>query len=266
MVGKRAGHARNRAGTRQGGSGAGARLRLDLCDRNRLRPARRQLRVGHIDARGTGCRTGCRAAGDAASKPVAVLADVLVPVPADTQQALLQFAVACKLARGQDAVDAAVDHDRDVFGDRAGHADVLLDDEDVHVALLTQLLEHLLDLGHDDRRKSLRRLVHDKQPRVGEQRPRDRQHLLLATGELPAAIRFALGQARERRVDPIDRPRALAPPIHEPQVLVDRQRRPQPPALRHISDAELGDVGRRKADERLPGEADRTARRPAPGP
>ena len=162
----------------------------------------------------------------AAGAVLAAGASILVAVPADTEQSLLQLAVASELARRRDAVDAAVDHDRDVVGDRAGDADILLDDEDVHVAVLAQLLEHLLDLGDDDRCKSLRRLVHDKEPRVGQQRPRDRQHLLLAAGQLPAAVRFALSQARERRVDPIDGPRALAPPVHEPQVFVDRQRGP----------------------------------------
>ena len=41
-------------------------------------------------------------------------------------------------------------------------------------------------------------------------RPANRQHLLLATGELIAAVGAALLQAREEGVDPLDVPAGLA--------------------------------------------------------
>ena len=72
--------------------------------------------------------------------------------------------------------------------------------------------QHLLDLGDDDRREPLGRLVHDQELRIGEQRAGDREHLLLAAGELAAAIVLALGQPRKGLVDALDRPGAAAQP------------------------------------------------------
>ena len=53
-----------------------------------------------------------------------------------------------------------------------------------------------------------------------------------------------LGEPREGRVDALDRPGAALLPRHQPQMLVDGQRAPQPPALRHVADAEPRDLGR----------------------
>ena len=78
------------------------------------------------------------------------------------QQALLQVAIGGE-ARGVDgSVDAAVDHDGDVPRHRRRHADILLDHEHRHVAVVTKAYQHLLDLGDDHRRQSLGRLVHDQ--------------------------------------------------------------------------------------------------------
>ena len=131
-------------------------------------------------------------------------------VPADAEQALLQLAVGGEALRLDHAVDAAVDHDGDVLGDRAGDADVLLDHQHRHLAVLGEAHQHLLDLADDHRREALGRLVHHQQARIGEQRARDREHLLLAAGELAAAIVLALGEAREGVVDALDGPGALA--------------------------------------------------------
>ena len=43
----------------------------------------------------------------------------------------------------------------------------------------------------DHGRQPLRGLVHDEELRVEEQRARDREHLLLAAGELGTAVAFA---------------------------------------------------------------------------
>ena len=53
----------------------------------------------------------------------------------------------------------------------------------------------------DDRREALERLVEQQQRRIGHQRARDRQHLLLAAGELVAHVAAPLGEAREQLVD-----------------------------------------------------------------
>ena len=66
-----------------------------------------------------------------------------------------------------------------------------------------------------------------------EQRAADREHLLLAAGELHAAVPAALGQPREELVHRVGRPAVAASPRRgHPQVLVDRQRLEQPPPLR----------------------------------
>ncbi len=186
--------------------------------------------------------------------------DLLVAMAADAEQALLQVAIGRQPHRLDHPVDAAVDHDGDRVGDLGRHADVLLDDEDGDIALLGQPHQHVLDLRDDDRREAFGRLVHDQEPRIEQQRPRDRQHLLLAAGELRAGIVLALGKPRKGVVDPLRRPAAARPALRQPQMLVDAQRSPQPPALRHIADAEPGDVGGGAADQFLAKRADRTAR------
>ena len=131
---------------------------------------------------------------------------------ADAEQPLLQIAVGGKPRAVDQAVDAAVDHDGDFARHRRRDADVLLDDEHGDVALLAEPDQHLLDLGDDDRRQALGRLVHHQQLRVGQQRARNRQHLLLAAGKLAAAIVLALGEAREGLIDALDRPGAAPHP------------------------------------------------------
>ena len=170
-------------------------------------------------------------------------------MPADAEQALLQLAVGGKPRGVDDAVDAAVDHDGDVLRHRGRDADVLLDDEDGDLALLAEPHQHVLDLGDDDRREALGRLVHDQEARIGQQRARDRQHLLLAAGELAAAVGLALGEPRESLVDALDRPGAAPLPATRRRCSSTRQRAPQPPALRHVADAEPGDPAGLQADQ-----------------
>ena len=98
----------------------------------------------------------------------------------------------------------------------------------------------------------------------------DRQHLLLAAGELGALVRPALGEARKRFVDAADGPRA-GPLDRNQQVLVHGQVGEDAPPLRHIADARLGDPvggksGHVRAEQRDPagaraGEADQAAQR-----
>ncbi len=53
----------------------------------------------------------------------------------------------------------------------------------------------------DDRREAFERLVEQQQRRVGHQRARDRQHLLLAAGQLIAHVAAPFLDAREQVVD-----------------------------------------------------------------
>ncbi len=154
-----------------------------------------------------------------------------------------------------------VDHDGDVFGDGRRNSDILLDDEDRHVAFLAKTNEHFLDLRHDHRRQALGRLVHDQEARVGHQRARDGQHLLLAAGELSAAVVFPFGEARERVIDALDRPRAGLARRGHSQVFVDGERAPEPATLRDVADAVPRDSRRGKAQHLFAAHADRAARR-----
>ena len=180
----------------------------------------------------------------------------------NAKQTLLQFAVGCQTRGVDDAIDAAIDHDRDVLGDRGGDADILLDHEHRHVAVFAETHQHFLDLGDDDRRQPLGRLVHDEQLRVGEKRAGDRQHLLFAARELAAAMILAFGKAGKRLVDAIDGPGAAPHAGGQAQMLGDAERAPQPSALRNIADACLRDPRRAEAGDVLAANANRAAARP----
>ena len=147
---------------------------------------------------------------------------------ADAKKALLQIAIAREFARVHHAVDATVDHDRDFVGNGSGDADILLDDEYGKFFFAGEADKQIAHLRDDQRRQTLRRLVHHKQARIAEKRARDRQHLLLAARQLRAAIALAFGEARERRIDPLDAPRiaASADAEAEAQCFVDGQARP----------------------------------------
>ena len=179
-------------------------------------------------------------------------------VPADAEQTLLQFAIRRELRRGNDAIDAAIDHDGHVLGDFRRHADILLDHQHRNVGLLRKPDQHVLDLRYDHRREPFGRLIHDQQPRIEQECARDREHLLFAARQLPCAVAFAFRKAWERVVDASDRPQA-ALGCHEAQMLVDRERAPQATPLRHVADADPRDVGGRAPDQLLAGDADRAA-------
>ena len=145
---------------------------------------------------------------------------------ADAEQPLLELPVRLEARRFHDAVDPAIDHDRDLLGDRGGDTDVLLDHEHADVALFTEVDQDLLDLVDDQRREALGRLVHHQQPRIEKQRTRDGQHLLLAAGELVASMVAPLRQPRESVVNARNRPLRPAGASREPQMLIDRERGP----------------------------------------
>ena len=174
---------------------------------------------------------------------------------ANAKEALLQVAVAREFGRVDLAIDTAVDHDGDAIRDRGRDADVLFDDQNVNVAILAEPGQHILDLCDDDGGQALGRLVHDQQARIEQKGTRDREHLLLAARQLTAAVTLAFRQPGKGRVDPLDRPGA-ALFRHQSQMLVDRERPPQPTTLRNIADAEQGHIGRRKPAKLLAGEAD----------
>ena len=113
------------------------------------------------------------------------------------EQPLLQLAVGGELGGGHRARDAPVHHHVDGVGDLDRDAEVLLDQQHRDLALGGERLQHRRDLLDDHRREALGRLVHHQQLRVEEQRARDREHLLLAAGELGAAVSSCSRRAAE---------------------------------------------------------------------
>ena len=113
--------------------------------------------------------------------------------------------VSRRLALADLVADAGEDqrallHDQDAVGVRQ-HADVLLDDDHRDAVVVDPLddLEH--GLGQR-RAEPERRLVDEQQPRLGHQRPPDRQHLLLAArqraGRPGRRARRGAGSSRTR--------------------------------------------------------------------
>ena len=91
------------------------------------------------------------------------------------------------------------------------------------------------ELIDDHRRQPFERLVQQHQRRIGHQRARDRQHLLLAAGQLIAHVAAALGKTRKQLEDGVEIPGAR--PRGDGEVFLDRQRRKYLALLRHPADA-----------------------------
>src|SRR5207302_6006011 len=84
--------------------------------------------------------------------------------------------------------DPAIFHHVVAIRNRRCEAKILLDQEDGE-ALSFEGADGLADLLDDDRRQPLGRLVEQEQARAGAQDAADREHLLLAAGELGALAR-----------------------------------------------------------------------------
>jgi len=94
-------------------------------------------------------------------------------------------------------------------GDGLGEAEVLLDEQDGK-ALLLQPRDRAADLLHDHRRESFGRLVQHEETRAGPQDAADREHLLLAAGELRALALQPLAQVRKQLVNRLQVEAAVA--------------------------------------------------------
>src|SRR5215218_1954740 len=180
----------------------------------------------------------------------------------NVQIAVLDGRVAAQLGARAGPDDAALLDDHVPVGEARQGVDVLVDDDD-RLALALEALQAGPDLGPDERRQALRRLVEDEELRVRHQRPSDREHLLLAAGELRAEMMVAFFQAREQLVDALERParRAGAGGRGRDEVLVNGERRKHLPALGHEADAALGDPVWREPGERAALEDDLAAAR-----
>ena len=82
-------------------------------------------------------------------------------------------------------------------GEFEGHVDRLLDENDRHAAR-RNLADHRQQLLDDHRCETQRQLVDHQQPRCEEKAHPQREHLLLATGQIRRRLVQAAGQRRER--------------------------------------------------------------------
>ena len=126
-----------------------------------------------------------------------------------------------------------------------------------------ELLETAPDLGPHQRRQALGRLVQDEEPRVGHQRPGDREHLLLAARELVTHVVEPDRQRGKQAQHPVEGPGILPPPPvgrRRHEVLPDREVGKDLAPLGHEPEADLRHAVRRPPVDRpaveanLPGE------------
>ncbi len=137
---------------------------------------------------------------------------------------------------------AAVLHDVVAVGDGRGEAEILLDQQDGE-ALLLQRADGLADLLDDDGRQPLGRLVEQQQPRAGAQDAADRQHLLLAAGELGAlAGAEPLLQIGEQLEDAFERQPARPDHRRQQQIFLDVEAGEDAALLRAERDAGARDL------------------------
>jgi hypothetical protein len=89
--------------------------------------------------------------------------------------------------------------------DYLGELHVLLDQQD-RDASVAQQANDARKLPHHERRKALARLVEEQNLRIADERPRDRQHLLLAAGKLGTAVALALAERGKEGEQALDGP------------------------------------------------------------
>src|SRR5262249_49759836 len=127
-----------------------------------------------------------------------------------------------------------------------------------------QLLEDLEDLVHDQRRQAQRRLVEEQEPGPREERPRDRELLLLASGErraLPVEVSSERRETLAHLFHVCLRLLAiLAGGSPDPQVLAYREPAEDAAVLGHECDTPLEDRVRGDAGDRLAEKRDRPGR------
>ena len=142
-------------------------------------------------------------------------------------------------------------------GDRQHLVGMLLHHDHPHRAGGYHSRDHAEQFLRDQRGEALERLVEQEQPGIEHQRACDRQHLLLAAGELVAHVASTLAQPREQRVDARERPFAGA--RDDGEVLLDGQRREDVALLRHPPQACARAAVAGNPDDVLAGEADDAA-------
>src|SRR5262245_39922749 len=113
---------------------------------------------------------------------------------------------------------------------------------------------------NDDRREPFRRLVHDQAVGIRHQRPPDRQHLLLATGQGLGTLVAALMQTRKQSVDTLQVPAVtIRATLRHKEIFFNSERWEYPSSLRDESHAAAHGLERRRLGDLVPLEHDAAA-------
>ena len=128
------------------------------------------------------------------------------------------------------------------------------------------LVDDVDELADDRRCQAEGQLVDEEDLGIWDQGLADRQHLLLAAGEVPRQLVDAIGQAGEEGQHPLlgvahGRVVLALEPAGQTQVVADGEGGEHAPAARHHHDATRRDLVGGKASELLASEHDRSRRR-----
>src|SRR5207245_10457186 len=188
----------------------------------------------------------------------------LAPRIASDAQLFTRDRALSKLLRGGLEDDRALLHDVAPVAHGERDVRVLLAQQYGHAQPL-ELEDHVADVPDERGRQPLRGLVHQDQPRAGHHHARDREHLLLATGERLARLLDPLAQAREVMEHLVE---TAAPERGRPvgggrqaelEVLAHAESGKDPTIFRHEADAEPRDLVRGASREIDALELDRAA-------
>src|SRR5207249_8831063 len=140
------------------------------------------LRQSSPAERGPGC-----AAPHRGSREIVPLSSECRTRRSDPEIPRLDLFVAPELVGPGFVDDLALAHEIDAVGDAEREGQVLLDEEDRGAAGF-EPGEDPSELAHEDWRQTFRGLVHQENVGVADQRAPAGEHLLLAAGELVAAV------------------------------------------------------------------------------
>src|SRR5258705_2715477 len=122
---------------------------------------------------------------------------------------VLNVCPGAELSRRSRPDDPALLEDVVRVRDAGERAHVLVDEQD-RLATRLEAFHAAPDLGPDERRQPLGRLVEDQQSRAGHQRAADRKHLILAALEPACEASRARRQLGKEIEDALDSPRLVA--------------------------------------------------------
>src|SRR5438105_8736039 len=111
---------------------------------------------------------------------------LLAAVPGSDAEILGDDAGVAEAVRPQLLGDLPLQHRVRAVGELAGEVEVLLDEDHGHPEARVDADQLAQDLVHDGRLDPLGRLVQQQDLRVADERPGDREDLLLAAGQAPA--------------------------------------------------------------------------------